>query len=178
LTIIRNPILPGFNPDPSICRVGEDYYIAVSTFEWFPGVGIYHSKDLKNWRLVSRPLNRISQLNMMGNPNSGGVWAPALSYSEGQFWLIFTDVKVTEGQWKDCHNYLVTCDTIDGEWSEPIYLNSSGFDPSLYHDESGKKYLVNMKWDHRLHHHNFYGIALQEYDVEQQKLSWGLYYYL
>ena len=170
MTTIRNPILPGFNPDPSICRVGEDYYIAVSTFEWFPGVGIYHSKDLKNWRLVSRPLNRISQLNMMGNPNSGGVWAPALSYSEGQFWLIFTDVKVTEGQWKDCHNYLVTCDTIDGEWSEPIYLNSSGFDPSLYHDESGKKYLVNMKWDHRLHHHNFYGIALQEYDVEQQKL--------
>ncbi|MGB2873201.1 glycoside hydrolase family 43 protein, partial [Psychrobacillus psychrotolerans] len=170
MTIIRNPILPGFNPDPSICRVGEDYYIAVSTFEWFPGVGIYHSKDLKNWRLVSRPLNRISQLNMMGNPNSGGVWAPALSYSEGQFWLIFTDVKVTEGQWKDCHNYLVTCDTIDGEWSEPIYLNSSGFDPSLYHDESGKKYLVNMMWDPRLHHHNFYGIALQEYDVEQQKL--------
>ncbi|WP_427138018.1 glycoside hydrolase family 43 protein [Psychrobacillus psychrodurans] len=170
MTTIRNPILPGFNPDPSICRVGEDYYIAVSTFEWFPGVGIYHSKDLKNWRLISRPLNRISQLNMMGNPNSGGVWAPALSYSEGQFWLIFTDVKVTEGQWKDCHNYLVTCDTIDGEWSEPIYLNSSGFDPSLYHDESGKKYLVNMKWDHRLHHHNFYGIALQEYDVEQQKL--------
>lgn len=170
MTIIRNPILPGFNPDPSICRVGEDYYIAVSTFEWFPGVGIYHSKDLKNWRLISRPLNRISQLNMMGNPNSGGVWAPALSFSEGQFWLIFTDVKVTEGQWKDCHNYLVTCDTIDGEWSEPIYLNSSGFDPSLYHDESGKKYLVNMKWDHRLHHHNFYGIALQEYDVEQRKL--------
>ncbi|MER2009844.1 MAG: glycoside hydrolase family 43 protein [Psychrobacillus sp.] len=170
MTTIRNPILPGFNPDPSICRVGEDYYIAVSTFEWFPGVGIYHSKDLKNWRLASRPLNRLSQLNMMGNPNSGGVWAPALSYSDGHFWLIFTDVKVTEGQWKDCHNYLVTCDTIDGEWSDPIYLNSSGFDPSLYHDESGKKYLVNMKWDHRLHHHNFSGIALQEYDVEQQKL--------
>ena len=170
MTIIQNPILPGFNPDPSICRVGEDYYIAVSTFEWFPGVGIYHSKDLKNWRLASRPLNRISQLNMIGNPNSGGVWAPALSYSDGQFWLIFTDVKVTDGQWKDCHNYLVTCDSIDGEWSEPIFLNSSGFDPSLYHDESGKKYLVNMKWDHRLHHHSFNGIALQEYDVVQQKL--------
>ncbi|WKA55392.1 glycoside hydrolase family 43 protein [Planococcus shixiaomingii] len=170
MTTIQNPILPGFNPDPSICRVGEDYYIAVSTFEWFPGVGIYHSKDLKNWRLLSRPLNRLSQLNMMGNPNSGGVWAPALSYRDGQFWLIFTDVKVTEGQWKDCHNYLVTCDTIDGEWSEPIYLNSSGFDPSLFHDESGKKYLVNMNWDHRMGNHNFYGIALQEYSVEQQKL--------
>jgi xylan 1,4-beta-xylosidase len=70
---IQNPVLTGFNADPSICRAGEDYYIAVSTFEWFPGVGIYHSKDLKNWRLVSRPLNRLSQLNMLGNPDSGGV---------------------------------------------------------------------------------------------------------
>ena len=170
LTIIKNPILPGFNPDPSICRVGEDYYIAVSTFEWFPGVGIYHSKDLKNWRLISRPLNRISQLNMMGNPNSGGVWAPQLSYSDDKFWLIYTDVKVTEGKWKDCHNYLVTSDVIDGEWSDPTYLNSSGFDPSLYHEEDGKKYLANMLWDHRSGHHNFYGIVLQEYDVELQKL--------
>ncbi len=170
MTIITNPILPGFNPDPSICRVGEDYYIAVSTFEWFPGVGIYHSKDLKNWRLLSRPLNRISQLNMMGNPNSGGVWAPQLSYSEDKFWLIYTDVKVTEGKWKDCHNYLVTSDTIDGEWSDPTYLNSSGFDPSLYHEDDGKKYLANMLWDHRNGHHSFYGIVLQEYDAELQKL--------
>lgn len=166
----QNPILTGFNPDPSICRVGEDYYIAVSTFEWFPGVGIYHSKDLKNWRLVSRPLNRVSQLDMKGNPNSGGVWAPQLSYADGKFWLIYTDVKVTEGQWKDCHNYLVTCETIDGEWSEPIYLNASGFDPSLFHDDDGRKYLVNMYWDHRVGHHNFYGIVLQEYDPEKQKL--------
>jgi xylan 1,4-beta-xylosidase len=170
MAIIRNPILTGFNPDPSICRVGEDYYIAVSTFEWFPGVGIYHSKDLKNWRLAARPLNRLSQLNMTGNPDSGGVWAPALSHSDGRFWLIYTDVKVVEGQWKDCHNYLVTSETIEGDWSEPIYLNSSGFDPSLFHDEHGKKYLINMYWDHRVNHHNFYGIVLQEYSVEEQKL--------
>lgn len=170
MTTIQNPILTGFNPDPSICRVDEDYYIAVSTFEWFPGVGIYHSKDLKNWRLISRPLNRISQLNMMGNPNSGGVWAPQLSYYDGQFWLIYTDVKVTEGPWKDCHNYLVTSDTIDGDWSDPIYLNSSGFDPSLYHADDGKKYLANMYWDHRAGHHNFYGIVLQEYDAQLKKL--------
>lgn len=170
MTTIQNPILTGFHPDPSICRAGEDYYIAVSTFEWFPGVGIYHSKDLKNWRLVSRPLNRLSQLNMIGNPDSGGVWAPQLSYHDGRFWLIYTDVKVTDGQWKDCHNYLVTCDTIDGEWSEPIYLNSSGFDPSLYHDENGKKYLLNMLWDPRVGNHNFYGIVMQEYDHKQKKL--------
>ena len=167
---IQNPILTGFNPDPCICRRGEDYYIAVSTFEWFPGVGIYHSKDLKNWRLISRPLNRLSQLNMTGNPDSGGVWAPALSYSDGKFWLIYTDVKVTDGRWKDCHNYLVTCEEVDGQWSDPIHLNSSGFDPSLFHDEDGRKYLVNMMWDHRIGNHNFYGIVLQEYNVEKQKL--------
>ncbi|GGH09329.1 glycoside hydrolase family 43 protein [Paenibacillus segetis] len=170
MATIQNPILTGFNPDPCICRVGEDYYIAVSTFEWFPGVQIYHSKDLKNWRLIARPLNRISQLNMMGNPDSGGVWAPQLSYCDNTFWLIYSDVKVVDGQWKDGHNYLVTCDTIDGEWSEPIYLNSSGFDPSLFHDEDGKKYLVNMLWDHRVGNHNFYGIVLQEYSASEQKL--------
>lgn len=170
MSTIQNPILTGFNPDPSICRAGEDYYIAVSTFEWFPGVGIYHSKDLKNWRLISRPLQRVSQLNMLGNPDSGGVWAPALSYSDGKFWLIYTDVKVVDGSWKDCHNYLVTCETIDGEWSEPIHMNSSGFDPSLFHDEGGKKFFVNMVWDHRASNHSFYGIVLQEYDPKQQKL--------
>lgn len=168
--MIQNPILTGFNPDPSICRVGDDYYIAVSTFEWFPGVGIYHSKDLANWTLVRRPLERLSQLNMIGNPNSGGVWAPCLTYSDGQFWLIYSDVKVVEGQWKDGHNYLVNAANIEDEWSEPIYLNSAGFDPSLYHDEDGKKYLLNMVWDARHHHHPFYGISLQEYDHEKKSL--------
>ena len=168
---IQNPVLTGFNPDPSICRVGDDYYIAVSTFEWFPGVQIHHSKDLKNWHLVSQPLNRVSQLDMKGNPDSGGVWAPCLSYAEGQFWLIYSDVKVAEGDvWKDGHNYLVTCDTIDGEWSEPVYLNSSGFDPSLFHDEDGKKYLLNMVWDQRVHNHRFYGISIQEYSHAEKKL--------
>ncbi|TDQ37467.1 glycoside hydrolase family 43 protein [Aureibacillus halotolerans] len=170
MTTIKNPILTGFHPDPSVCRHGEDYYVAVSTFEWFPGVQIFHSKDLKNWRLVSRPLSRVSQLDMKGNPNSGGVWAPCLSYHDGKFWLIYSDVKVVSGAWKDGHNYLVTCDTIDGEWSDPIYLNSSGFDPSLFHDPSGKKYVVNMVWDQRQHQHSFYGIVLQEYDHTEQRL--------
>lgn len=168
---IQNPVLKGFNPDPSICRVGDDYYIATSTFEWFPGVQIHHSKDLVNWRLVSHPLNRISQLNMLGNPDSGGVWAPDLSYSDGKFWLIYSDVKVVEGNtWKDGANYLVTCDTIDGEWSDPIYMNSSGFDPSLFHDEDGRKWFVNMMWDQRTYHHKFYGIVLQEYSHEEKRL--------
>lgn len=169
--MIQNPILKGFNPDPSICRVGNDYYIATSTFEWFPGVQIHHSKDLKNWRLVGHPLNRLSQLDMKGAPNSAGVWAPCLTYSDNKFWLIYTDVKVNMGPWKEGHNYLVTCDTIDGEWSEPIYLNSSGFDPSLFHDDDGKKYLINMLWDPRIGINSFAGIALQEYDPVEGKLA-------
>lgn len=167
---IVNPILTGFNPDPSICRVGDDYYIATSTFEWFPGVQIHHSKDLKHWQLITRPLNRLSQLNMHGNPDSGGVWAPALSYSDGKFWLIYSDMKVVSGAYKDGHNYLTTCDTIDGEWADPIYLNSAGFDPSLYHDEDGRKYLLNMVWDQRVNNHSFSGIHLQEYCTKENKL--------
>jgi xylan 1,4-beta-xylosidase len=177
--MIRNPILPGFNPDPSIVRVGDDYYIATSTFEWYPGVQIHHSRDLVHWRLLTRPLNRASQLNMLGDPDSCGIWAPCLSYSDGLFWLIYTDVKrygrTTVGgssgaSLRDFHNYLVTCPTIDGEWSDPVYLNSSGFDPSLFHDDDGRKYLVNMLWDHRPGRNRFGGIVLQEYSPAQRRL--------
>jgi beta-xylosidase len=80
VTMIQNPILRGFNPDPSIVRVGHDYYSATSTFEWFPGVQIHHPRDLVHWRLLTRSLKRPSQLNMTGDPDSGGVWAPCLTY--------------------------------------------------------------------------------------------------
>ena len=176
---IRNPILPGFNPDPSIVRVGDDYYIATSTFEWYPGVQIHHSRDLIHWRLLTRPLNRASQLNLLGDPDSCGVWAPCLSYADGIFWLIYTDVKrygrttqagASGASLRDTHNFLVTSPRIDGEWSEPVYLNSSGFDPSLFHDDDGRKFLVNMQWDHRPGCNRFSGIVLQEYSHADRRL--------
>ncbi len=179
---IRNPILPGFNPDPSIVRVGDDYYIATSTFEWFPGVQIHHSRDLVHWRLLTRPLDRASQLNMLGDPDSCGVWAPCLSYADGLCWLIYTDVKrfgrasvagASGASMRDFHNYLVTSPKIDGDWSDPVFLNSSGFDPSLFHDDDGRKYLLNMLWDHRPGRNRFAGIVLQEYSVRQRKLTGG-----
>ncbi len=171
MTDIRNPILPGFNPDPSIVRVGDDYYIATSTFEWYPGVQIHHSRDLRNWRLVKRPLDRASQLDMRGDPDSGGIWAPCLTYVDGLFWLIYTDVKRRDGAWKDSHNYLVTAPGIEGPWSDPVYLNSSGFDPSLFHDEDGRKWLLNMIWDHnQTGGDRFGGIVCQEYSVDEQRL--------
>jgi xylan 1,4-beta-xylosidase len=176
---IRNPILPGFNPDPSIVRVGDDYYIATSTFEWFPGVQIHHSRDLVHWRLLTRPLTRPSQLNMLGDPDSCGIWAPCLTHADGLFHLIYTDVKrygrtsqagAAGASLRDFHNYLVTSDRIDGNWSDPTYLNSSGFDPSLFHDDDGRKYLVNMLWDHRPGHDRFAGIVLQEYSPAERRL--------
>ncbi len=169
---IQNPILKGFNPDPSILRVGNDYFIATSTFEWFPGVQIHHSKDLKNWKLVAHPLNRTTQLNMAGNLDSGGVWAPCLSYDNGVFYLIFSDVKGgARSTCLDVHNYLVTSTDICGVWSDPIFLNSSGFDPSLFHDCDGRKWLVNMSCDYGKGKGWFGGILLQEYSVEEKKLT-------
>lgn len=167
---INNPILPGFNPDPSICRVGNDYYIATSTFEWYPGVQIHHSTDLVNWTLIARPLNRPDLLNMLGNPDSCGVWAPCLTYADGKFYLVYTDVKRFDGVFKDTHNYLTTCATINGDWSAPVYINSSGFDPSLFHDDDGTKWFLNMIWDHRPGCSPFKGIALQQYCEQAQRL--------
>jgi xylan 1,4-beta-xylosidase len=169
--IIRNPILRGFNPDPSILRVGDDYYIATSTFEWFPGVCIYHSRDLEHWRLAARPLDRVSLLDLKGDPNSGGVWAPCLSWSDGLFHLVYTDMKRWAGTIKDCHNYLTTAPSVEGPWSEPVYLNSSGFDASLFHDTDGRKWLVNMRWDYRPSQSGFGGILLQEYCAERGLLT-------
>ncbi|MBI3867365.1 MAG: glycoside hydrolase family 43 protein [Verrucomicrobia bacterium] len=176
---IKNPILRGFNPDPSILRVGDDYYIATSTFEWFPGVQIHHSRDLVHWRVLTRPLNRANQLNMLGDPDSCGIWAPCLSHADGLFWLMHTDVKrfgrasvagASGASMRDFHNYLACSPRIDGDWSDPIYLNSSGFDPSLFHDDDGRKYLLNMLWDHRPGHNRFAGIVLQEFSMTERKL--------
>jgi len=167
--MIKNPIITGFNPDPSIIRVEDDYYIATSTFEWFPGVQIHHSRDLDNWQLITRPLDRVSQLNLMGIPDSCGVWAPCLSYADGVYYLLYSVVKSFDGQWKDTPNYLVTARDIRGPWSEPVFLNSSGFDASLFHD-NGKIWMVNMLMDHR-GNRLFGGIILQEFDSKTHRLK-------
>jgi len=179
---VTNPVLRGFHPDPSIVRVGEDYYLATSTFQWYPGVAIYHSRDLVNWRPAAQPLARTTLLDMRGNADSGGIWAPALSHDGERFHLIYTDVKSwgSAEVFKDSHNFLTTAEHIEGPWSEPVYLNSSGFDPSLFHDTQGstvvdevgdgRKWFVNMRWDHRQGRNRFSGIVLQEYSPEERRL--------
>ncbi len=172
MPLVRNPILPGFHADPSVLRVGNDFYIATSTFEWYPGVQIYHSTDLANWRLVCRPLSRAAQLDMRGDPDSCGVWAPCLTHDGTSFWLVYSDVKRKDGSFKDSLNYIVHAPAVTGPWSDPVFANASGFDPSLFHDpDDGRKWFVNMLWDHRKRaspsRTAFAGIVLQEFDPQQ-----------
>lgn len=167
---VQNPILPGFHPDPCIIRVDDTFYIATSTFEWWPGVRIHRSRDLIQWELAGHALTRESQLALQGTPASGGVWAPSLSYADGLFWLVYSDVKAFNGCSKDVWNYLVTAPSVTGPWSEPIYLNRSGFDPSLFHDSDGRKWMLNQIWDTRPDRNQFAGISLQEYDAKNRRL--------
>lgn len=171
--LCRNPVLPGFHPDPSIVRVGDEYFIANSTFEWYPGVEIHRSKDLVSWERVPSPLSSKRLLDMAGCIPSCGIWAPCLSYSDGLFWLIYTNVRSwgTFGPWKDSPNFLTTAPSIEGPWSDPVFLNASGFDPSLFHDDDGRKWLINMEWDYRKTGWEcFSGLLLQEYSPSEKKL--------
>lgn len=166
--MIQNPVLPGFHPDPSMINVDGVFYIATSTFEYYPGVKISKSIDLANWETVSFPLKDKKHIDMKGNPPSTGIWAPCLSYYEGIFYLVYTDVKSWKRiPFKDTPNYITRTDDIYGEWSDPVYINSSGFDPSLFHDDDGRKYYTNMEWDYReKNNKNFTGILLTELDRE------------
>ncbi len=164
--MIKNPVLTGFHPDPSMICVDGTFYVANSTFEYFPGVRISASKDLANWECVSTPLTETRYLNMAGNVFSGGIWAPCLSYSDGIFYLVYTDVKAWKFYpFKDTHNYIVTARDINGPWTEPVYMNSIGFDTSLFHDDDGRKYFINMEWDYRRPgQETFAGILVTEVD--------------
>lgn len=169
--MIKNPVLMGFHPDPSMIQVGGTFYIANSTFEYFPGVCICASQDLANWSAVAYPLSERRLLDMRGNPQSGGVWAPCLSYCDGLFYLVYTDVKTwMRPPFKDTHNYITTAPAVTGPWSDPVYVNSSGFDASLFHDSDGRKYLLNMEWDYRKQGNDqFTGILLTELDPVRLK---------
>ena len=126
-----NPVIKGFNPDPSVCRVGDDYYLVTSSFQYFPGEPLYHSKDLVNWEQIGHVLTRESQLYLKGANSGGGIYAPTIRHHNGKFYMITTNVS-TVG------NFIVTTEDIRGEWSDPIPVNVGGIDPSLFWDEDGK----------------------------------------
>lgn len=162
---IINPVLKGFHPDPCICRARGKYYIITSTFEWSPGISLYESDDLVNWTCKGGILN---ELDLKGIPDSAGIWAPALSYDKGIFYLVYTISKQIDGYFKDVENYVITAADMEGPWSKPVFINASGFDPSMFH-ENGKHYVLNPQWDARplSGHQKFNGLILQEFDFEK-----------
>ncbi len=131
----NNPVISGFYPDPSICRVGDDYYTVHSSFEYFPGVPIFHSKDLVHWEQIGYSLTRESQLPLKKVRASGGIYAPTLRYNNGIFYMVTTNM---DGG----GNFYVTAKNPAGPWSEPVWLDKNGFDPSLFFDDDGKVYYI------------------------------------
>ncbi len=135
----RNPVIPGFFPDPSICRAGDTYYLVCSSFQFFPGVPLFESKDLINWTQIGHVLTRESQLPLQNCNSVGGIYAPTIRYNAGRFYMVTTNV--TNGG-----NFYVWTDDIHGEWSEPIYVEQGGIDPSLYF-EDGRAYFMSNGTD-------------------------------
>lgn len=131
----RNPVIPGFHPDPSVCRVGDDFYLVNSSFQYFPGVPLFHSKDLVNWTQIGHCLTRPSQLPLHDANGWGGIYAPTIRHHNGRFYMITTNVS-------DKGNFVVHTTDPHGEWSEPIWIAQGGIDPSLFFEDD-KCYLVS-----------------------------------
>lgn len=159
----KNPVIPGFNPDPSICRVGDDYYLVTSSFEYFPGLPVYHSKDLIHWKQIGHCLTRDSQLPLHQVNASGGLFAPSLRYHDGLFYVICTNV--SHGG-----NFYCTATNPAGPWSEPIWVNIDSIDPDIFWDDDGRTYFVTQGNE---------GIRVTEINVStgevigSERLVWG-----
>lgn len=168
----RNPILPGFYPDPSICRVGDDYYLVTSTFEYFPGLPIFHSRDLIHWRQMGHVLDRTSQLPLDGVRSSGGLFAPTIRYSQGVFYVVNT---LVDGKTKS-GNFIVTATDPAGPWSEPYWLESApGFDPSLFFDEEGRVWYTGTRLKVNGQYEGQTEIWLQELDLKSMQFVGEVY---
>ncbi|MGJ9385611.1 glycoside hydrolase family 43 protein [Salipaludibacillus sp. CF4.18] len=165
----NNPVIPGFYPDPSVCRVGDDYYLVASTFEYYPGVPIFTSKDLVHWQQIGHVLDRPSQLNLQGVPCSKGIYAATIRYHEGLFYVVTTFVESKEGKRR---NFYVTAEDPAGSWSEPIWLEDApGIDPSLFFDDDGKVYYTgNRPPPAGPEYPKHVEIWMQELDLEKQQL--------
>lgn len=170
--MIRNPIFKGFNPDPCICRKGQDYYAAVSTFEWFPGIPIYHSRDLKHWELYTHVLTDDETVDLKRLPSAKGIWAPCLTYCEQEdlFYVVYGIMNSMNARYFDVDNYLITAKDIKGPWSRPVYLHSAGFDASILHDDDGRKWIVSLEWETREGYEKPGAICMAEYSPQRQEV--------
>ena len=159
----KNPIIPGFNPDPSVCRAGDDFYLVTSSNEYFPGLPIYHSKDLIHWKQIGHCLTRDSQLPLHKVGASGGLYAPSIRYHDGLFYVICTNVSAGG-------NFYCTATDPAGPWSEPIWVDIKNIDPDIFWDEDGKTYFITQGNE---------GILVTEIDLQTgkalspERLVWG-----
>lgn len=160
-----NPVIEGFSPDPSVCRVDDDYYLITSTFGYFPGVPIYHSKDLVNWQQIGNVLDRKEQINLSNTNRSQGIFAPTIRYHDGIFYVITTNV--TNGG-----NFYVTSTDPAGPWSKPHFIdNAPGIDPSFFFDDNGKCYYVGTRPNAKgVKYDGDWEVWLQEFDLKTNQL--------
>lgn len=163
--IAKNPIMPGFYPDPSICAVGEDFYLVCSSFAYFPGLPVLHSKDLAHWEQIGNVMDRNSQLPLENAGHSQGLFAPTIRYNNGTFYVICTNVSYGG-------NYIVTATNPEGPWSEPHYIaGADGIDPSLFFDDDGKCYYIGTHPNpDGCRYDGDWFIWIQELDVEKMEL--------
>jgi xylan 1,4-beta-xylosidase len=163
VTVLRNPVIRGFSPDPSLVRAGDWYYVATSSFEWFPTIPIHRSRDLAHWEYAGHVRGAVPGDSLAGVPDSGGIWAPSLSWDGERFWMVYAIVRSVGTPYFDLDTYVTTATELDGEWAAPRRVASHGFDPALFHDE-GRLWLLNLQNDHRPGGHRFAGIVLTELD--------------
>lgn len=170
--MIRNPIFKGFNPDPCVCRKGDDYYAAVSSFEWMPGIPVYHSKDMKSWELYTHVLTDDTNPDLKKLPSAKGIWAPCLTYCEKEdlFYVVYGVMNSMNARFFEVDNFLITAKDIRGPWSEPVYLHSAGFDASVLHDDDGRKWVVSLEWETREGYEKPGAICLCEYSPEKKRV--------
>ena len=167
MSIAKNPVLSGFYPDPSICRVGEDYYMVNSSFAYFPGIPVFHSRDLAHWEQIGNALDREEQLPLSGSEISRGIFAPPNRYHEGTYYIITTNVD-------HGGNFVITAQDPKGPWSVPHYLGDAaeGIDPSLFFDEDGKCYYVGTRPNPSgVRHNGDWEIWIEELDLHAMCLK-------
>ncbi|GAB2028081.1 family 43 glycosylhydrolase [Lactovum odontotermitis] len=168
---IKNPIIPGMAPDPSIIRVGNKYYLATSTFHWQPAIQIFESDDLNNWSLADYAL-KGHRVNLKGTNTPAGIWAPHLSYDEATqtYWIAYSHMLNMAGREFNADSYVISARDIHGPWSEPIFLTAIGFDPAIYH-ENGKHYVSILEWETRSGYQSPGHIVIAEFDLKLGKLN-------
>lgn len=165
MRIATNPVVRGFAPDPSVIRVGEWFYLATSSFEWYPTIPIRRSRDLAEWELVGSVEGAVPQGNLFGVPDSAGIWAPSLSHDGSRFWVTYSIVRTFLGRQLDVETYISTADEAEGPWSAPQRVSGHGFDPSLFHHR-GEHYLLNVQCDSRPGGSRFSGILIVPLDAK------------